>query len=174
MSLSTKKCLSRRTSKSSRDTSKSAPYSLPRMLNFSSDSSWKILPKLLFMIIHQRKFADETCCQIVFPVHLQVDHEIRKDFSLFPAKVFDVHHPLFSPRLISLSSNLLFSKNFRFLTLCFILINRFRHQPEPVSVKENLGHVHVGYTHIQTNTRFLGVLWNQIYQSQCFFLLKRK
>ena len=86
-------------------------------------------------------------------VHLQINHDISKDFSLLPTRVFDILH-LLLPQ-VAFSSNPLFNWNFHFLSLCFNLINRFRHQPAPVLVKENFDRNHVGYTHGQTNTRGL-------------------
>ena len=75
---------------------------------------------------------------------------------------------------LSLFSNPLFNRNFHFLAICFTLINRFRHQPVSISAKENFGSIHVGYSHIQANTRILKFLLDKIYLSQNFFPVKKK
>ena len=137
----------RRTSKDSLDTSKSAPHSLPRILNFLSNSP-SVLPGLFAMIIQWKHFADEIWNQILLSVHLQVDHDFTSCTNVWQTS------SSFSPSWFHFFQIRFLNWNFYFLGLSFTftLINRFRHRPVLVSVKENLGRIHVGYTHTHTHT----------------------
>ena len=91
------KSLSRRTSKDSLDTTKSPPYLLLRILNFRPKSP-SVSSRIACDDSQAREFAEETWNQIVLPVHLQVDHNISKDFPLHSAQIFLTYIIFFFPK----------------------------------------------------------------------------
>ena len=97
---------------------KEARYSLPRILNFRSNS-----PSGLFaMIIQQRQLAgwDMESNRTSSSFTSRSWHS-----SLLPVQVFDIHHLPFHQIAFSFFSSV-FKWNFHLLALCFTLINRVR------------------------------------------------